>query len=57
MNLASLRPTNAELKEMARLAAPIVLVNIGMQGMGLVDAIMLGRVSSVALAVSSASEF
>lgn len=57
MNLTALRPTNAELKEMARLAAPIVLVNVGMQGMGLVDAIMLGRVSSVALAAGGLGNF
>jgi multidrug resistance protein, MATE family len=42
---------------MARLAAPIVVVNIGMQGMGLVDAIMLGRVSSVDLAAGALGNF
>lgn len=57
MNLASLRPTRSELIEMARLATPIVLVNVGMQGMGLVDAIMLGRVSSVDLAAGGLGNF
>lgn len=42
---------------MARLAFPIVLVNVGMQGMGLVDAIMLGRVSSVDLAAGGLGNF
>lgn len=57
VNLASLRPTKSELTEMAKLACPIVLVNVGMQGMGLVDAIMLGRVSSVALAAGGLGNF
>ncbi len=42
---------------MARLAAPIVLVNIGMQGMGLVDALMLGRVSPADLAAAGLGNF
>ncbi len=56
-NLAALRPTRDELREMARLAAPIVVVNVGMQGMGLVDAIMLGRVSPVDLAAGGLGNF
>lgn len=42
---------------MARIAAPIVVVNVGMQGMGLVDAIMLGRVSPTALAAVGLGNF
>lgn len=42
---------------MARLAAPIVVVNVGMQGMGLVDAIMLGRVSATDLAAGALGNF
>jgi MATE family multidrug resistance protein len=57
MNLAALRPTKSELTEMAKLAFPIVLVNVGMQGMGLVDAIMLGRVSSADLAAGGLGNF
>lgn len=57
MNLTALRPTKAELVEMARLASPIVLVNVGMQGQGLVDAIMLGRVSSADLAAGGLGNF
>lgn len=55
--LAELRPTSDELHEMARIAAPIVVVNVGMQGMGLVDAIMLGRVSPTALAAVGLGNF
>lgn len=57
MSVAALRPTKPELQEMARLAFPIVLVNVGMQGMGLVDAIMLGRVSSADLAAGGLGNF
>lgn len=52
-----IRPTAGELREMARLAAPIVIVNVGMQGMGLVDALMLGRVSPVHLAAGALGNF
>ncbi len=57
MSLAALKPTKSELIEMANLAFPIVLVNVGMQGMGLVDAIMLGRVSSADLAAGGLGNF
>ncbi len=53
----SLRPTAAELREMAQLAAPIVLVNVGMQAMGVVDSMMLGRVSAAALAAGALGNF
>ncbi len=55
--LAALRPTRDELIEMARIAAPIVIVNVGTQGMGMVDAIMLGRVSPTALAAGGIGNF
>ena len=55
--LSRLRPTRAELREMARLAAPIVVVNVGMQAMGMVDALMLGRVSASALAAGALGNF
>lgn len=54
---ASLRPTLAELREMAHLAAPIVLVNVGMQLMGVVDSMMLGRVSAADLAAGALGNF
>ncbi|MBX7118058.1 MAG: MATE family efflux transporter [Gemmatimonadaceae bacterium] len=56
-DVAQLRPTAAELREMARLAAPIVLVNVGMQAMGVVDSLMLGRVSAAALAAGALGNF
>jgi MATE family multidrug resistance protein len=54
---ASLRPTRGELAEMARLATPLVLVNIGTMLMGVVDAIMLGHVSGTALAAGALGNF
>ncbi len=39
-----------DLRDMARFAAPIVLVNVGMQAMGVVDAIMVGRLGGAAIA-------
>lgn len=56
-DLARLRPTVAELREMARLAGPIVLVNVGMQAMGVVDSMMLGRVSAADLAAGALGNF
>ncbi len=50
---ARLAPTADELREMARIAAPIVLVNLGMMLQGTVDTLMLGRVSPVALAAGA----
>ena len=43
-------PTRRELVDVARLAGPIVLVQLGLMSMGTVDAIMLGRVSPTAMA-------
>ena len=56
-DLARLRPTSAELREMARLAAPIVLVNVGMQLMGVVDTAMLGRVGAAEIAAGALGNF
>lgn len=44
------RPTINEVRDVARLAAPIVLVQVGLSLMGTVDAAMVGRVSSTDLA-------
>src|SRR5690606_7907938 len=44
------RPTAADYRGLVRLAAPIVLIQIGMMSMGVVDTIMVGRVSAAALA-------
>jgi MATE family multidrug resistance protein len=46
---ARLVPTAGELREMTRLAAPMVLVNVGLMLQGAIDTLMLGHVSPVAL--------
>ncbi len=43
-------PGKADLRATARLAGPIVLVQVGLMAMGVVDTIMVGRVSAAALA-------
>jgi MATE family, multidrug efflux pump len=43
-------PTGRELRETARLALPIVVVQVGLMLMGVVDTLMVGRVSAIALA-------
>src|SRR3954466_843372 len=45
-----LLPRREELAAMARLAFPIVLAQVGLMLMGVVDTLMVGRVSSAALA-------
>ena len=47
--LAQLRPTAGELREMLRLATPIVLAQLGIMLMGIVDTAMVGRVSTAAI--------
>ena len=43
-------PTRAEIRDVARLAAPIVVVQVGMMLMGVVDAAIVGRHSAQGLA-------
>ena len=43
-------PTRKEVRDVARLAAPIVVVQIGMMLMGVVDAAIVGRYSAEGLA-------
>ncbi len=50
---ARLAPTRGELREMARLAAPVVLANMGGMLQGTVDTMILGHYSSTALAAGS----
>jgi MATE family multidrug resistance protein len=45
-----LRPTGDELREMLRLAAPVVLAQVGIMLMGVVDTAMVGRVSPETIA-------
>ncbi|MHB8838792.1 MAG: MATE family efflux transporter [Gemmatimonadaceae bacterium] len=42
-------PTRPELREMLGIAAPVVAVQVGLQLMGLVDTLMVGRISANAL--------
>ncbi len=39
-----------DLRDMARYAAPIVLVNVGIQAMGVVDTLMVGKLGGAAIA-------
>ena len=43
-------PTREDLRELLRLASPIVLIQVGLVSMGVVDTIMVGHVSATALA-------
>jgi len=43
-------PTRAEVRDVARLAAPIALVQVGLMMMGVVDAAIVGRLSAQGLA-------
>jgi multidrug resistance protein, MATE family len=47
---AQLRPTRGELREMLRLAWPVVLAQVGIMLMGVVDTAMVGRVGTAAVA-------
>jgi MATE family multidrug resistance protein len=50
MPIAMRLPSRAELAAMTRLAMPIVLAQVGLMSMGVVDTVMVGRVSAAALA-------
>ena len=50
-------PTRRELRDVAQLAGPIVLVQVGIQLMGVVDAAMVGRVSPAAMAATALGNF
>ena len=44
------RPTRVDVRELLNLAIPIVMIQVGMMLLGVVDTIMVGHVSAVALA-------
>lgn len=44
---------HGELRPMVQLAAPVVLVQVGLMAMGVADTIMVGRLSAVALAAAA----
>jgi MATE family multidrug resistance protein len=50
ISLGDYRPKSIDVAELARLALPVVLAQIGLMTMGLVDTVMVGRVSPEDLA-------
>ncbi len=52
-----IRAWGPDLREMARFAAPIVLINVGIQAMGVVDAIMVGKLGGAAIAAVALGNF
>ena len=48
-SMISLLPGRGELKALLRLAFPVVVVQVGLMLMGVVDSIMVGRLSAAAL--------
>ena len=50
-------PSRAELRKMLGLAAPVVVVQVGLQLMGFIDTLMVGRVSADALAAVALGNF
>lgn len=55
--LARLQSFGPDLREMARIAAPIVFVSVGIQAMGTVDAIMVGKLGGYAIASVALGNF
>jgi MATE family multidrug resistance protein len=53
----AVRAALPDARDMARFAAPIVLINLGMQAMGVVDALMVGRLGGDALAAVALGNF
>ena len=53
MSAASFRPSRADVRDLWRLALPIVAVQLGMMAMGVVDTIMVGHFSSEAMAATA----
>ena len=47
---ARLRPWRGELGSLVKLALPVTLVQVGLMAMGMVDTLMVGRVSPQAIA-------
>jgi MATE family multidrug resistance protein len=47
------KPTRADFDALLRLAGPLVLIHVGTMLMGVVDTVMVGRVSAAALAAAA----
>jgi MATE family multidrug resistance protein len=52
-----MRAFAADLRDMARIAAPIVAVNVGIQAMGVVDTFMVGKLGGAAIAAVGLGNF
>lgn len=46
-----------DLRDMAQVAAPVVLINVGIQAMGVVDTLMVGRLGGAAIAAVALGNF
>ncbi len=55
--ITRLQSFGPDLREMARIAAPIVFVSVGIQLMGVVDALMVGRLGGYAIASVALGNF
>lgn len=55
--ISRLHTFGPDLREMARIAAPIVFVSVGIQLMGVVDALMVGRLGGYAIASVALGNF
>ena len=51
------RDWRGDLWDMARIAMPIVLINLGIQAMGVVDALMVGKLGGAAIAAVALGNF
>ena len=50
-------PTRYELRDVTRLAGPIVFIQLGIMAMGTVDVLLVGRVSPAAIAAVALGNF
>jgi MATE family multidrug resistance protein len=53
MRAASFRPSRADVRDLLRLALPIVAVQLGSMAMGVVDTVMVGHFSRDAMAATA----
>ena len=51
------RDWRSDLYDMARLALPVVFINLGIQAMGVVDALMVGKLGGAAIAAVALGNF
>lgn len=51
------REWQADLRDMAQVAIPVVLINVGLQAMGVVDTLMVGKLGGAAIAAVALGNF